>query len=83
MKLAPASGVTIVNVSAGSPADQAGLHAGDVIIQIENQPVQTPTDLESALAGMHAGQQVQIEYDRGPILLTTQVTLRAGPANGP
>ena len=73
----------VVNVVPGSPADVAGLELGDVITQIGNRPVQVPSDLESALAGMHAGQQIEIQYERGPISSTTQATLRGRPANGP
>lgn len=78
-----ANGAVVMDVVPGSPADVAGLQPGDVITQIGNQPVQTPTDIESALAGMHAGQQVEIQYDRGLISSTTRATLRARPANVP
>jgi putative serine protease PepD len=78
-----AGGAMVVEVIPGSPADVAGLQLGDVITQIGNRPVQVPADLEAALAGMHAGQQVEIQYERGPISATTQATLRARPANGP
>jgi putative serine protease PepD len=78
-----AGGAMVVDMVPGSPADVAGLELGDVITQIGNRPVQAPTDLESALAGMHAGQRVEIQYERGPISSTTQATLRARPANGP
>src|SRR5436305_1359395 len=67
-----AGGAMVVNVVPGSPADVAGLELGDVITQIGNRPVQVPSDLESALAGMHAGQQIEIQYERGPISSTTQ-----------
>jgi S1-C subfamily serine protease len=77
------NGVIVLDVAPGSPAEEAGLQRGDVIIQLGNQPIQTPAGLQSALAGMYAGQQVEIEYDRGPVLHTTQATLRARPANGP
>lgn len=79
----PADGVMVVDVVPGSPADLAGLQPGDVITQIGNRPVQAPTDLDSALAGMHAGQRIEIQYARGPMSYTTQATLRARPANGP
>jgi S1-C subfamily serine protease len=73
----------VVDVAQGSPADVAGLQPGDVITKIGNRPVRTPSDLESALAAMHPGQQVEIQYAQGPIPNTTRATLRARPANGP
>jgi S1-C subfamily serine protease len=83
MNFAPAGGVMVVDVVPGSPADGAGLQPGDVITQVGNRSVQAPTDLESALAGMHPGQRVEIQYERGPIPYTTRATLSARPANGP
>jgi S1-C subfamily serine protease len=76
------TGAMIVDVAPGSPADAAGLQPGDVITQIDNTPVQTPADLESALAGLHAGRQVQIQYQLGPGggTYTTQATLQPGQA---
>jgi S1-C subfamily serine protease len=79
----PAGGVMVVDVVPGSPADAAGLVPGDVITKIGNHPVQTPGDVDSALAGMHPSQQVEIQYQQGPIPSTTRATLRARPANGP
>jgi membrane-associated protease RseP (regulator of RpoE activity) len=75
-----AGGVMILDVAPGSPADAAGLESGDIITEVDSRAVQTPADLELALAGLHAGQQVQIGYDRGPISLTTEATLTTRPA---
>ena len=83
MNFPPANGVMVVDVVPGSPADLAGIEPGDVITQIGNRPVQAPTDVESALAGMHAGQRVKIQYEQGPISYTTVATLRGRPAGGP
>ena len=77
--LLPANGAEVVSVVPDSPAEHAGIEQGDVIIQVGNQQVHTPSDIESALAGMQPGEQVEIEYDRGPILHTTQATLRGQP----
>jgi PDZ domain-containing protein len=76
------TGAMIVDVAPGSPADAAGLKPGEVITGIGNRPVQTPADLNSALAGLHAGQRVQIEYQLGPGVSrhTTQATLQPQPA---
>ena len=83
MDFPPANGVMVVDVVPGGPAAAAGLQPGDVITQIGNRPVRASTDLESALAGMRAGQQIQIQYERGPSSYTAQVRLAARPANGP
>lgn len=73
-------GAIVANVAPGSPAQAAGLEPGDAITQFDNQPVATPSDVESTLAAMHAGQRVEIGYARGPIPFSTQVTLAARPS---
>jgi putative serine protease PepD len=83
MNSSPAGGAVVVDVVPGSPAERAGLQPGDLITQIGNRPVHAPRDLESALAGMHAGQQIEIGYEQGPTSYTTHTTLRARPSNGP
>ncbi|HTX33105.1 MAG TPA: PDZ domain-containing protein [Solirubrobacteraceae bacterium] len=74
------TGAIIVDVVPGGPADAAGLQPGDVITEIAGHPVQGPGDIDSALARMHPGQQVQIAYELGPSTYTTQVTLQGRPS---
>ena len=76
-------GALVSGVVSGSPAAAAGLQPGDVIIQIDNRPVASSTDVKSAIAGMRAGSRVEIQYDRGPIMYTTQATLQARPTGSP
>ncbi len=42
--------VVISAVQPGSPAEEAGLHAGDVVVDADHHSVQTPDDLVKALA---------------------------------
>jgi serine protease Do len=43
-------GVVVASVDPSGPAAQAGIQAGDVIEQVNRQPVRTPEDVEKALA---------------------------------
>lgn len=43
-------GLIVANVSPGSPADDAGIARGDVIMQINRQPIKTSADVKAALA---------------------------------
>ena len=45
-----ASGVVVANVQTGSPAEQAGLQRGDVIQEVNRQPVVGVKDFEAAAA---------------------------------
>jgi PDZ domain len=76
-------GALIGAVAPGSPAGAAGLEPGDVITQIDNRRVVTPSDVDAALAGTHAGEHVQIEYDRVLSTYSTEATLAAQPHRSP
>lgn len=76
-------GVLIAQVEPGSPAAAAGLQTGDLIDQINNQPVAAPADVAAAIARMHAGDQVKIQVARGTVVYSIQVTLATRPAGYP
>jgi serine protease Do len=50
IKGAGAAGVAIVEVAPNGPAAQKGLAAGDVIVGVSNQPVNSPADVRNAIA---------------------------------
>jgi serine protease Do len=58
-------GAAIDSVAPGSPAERAGLQAGDIILRVNRTPVASPADLRSALGKQdavvlkvwHAGQE--------------------------
>jgi serine protease Do len=59
------SGVIIVEVDNGSPAAEAGLAAGDIIVEIDKQPVKDVKTLNSLLAGVQKGHTILFLIDRG------------------
>jgi S1-C subfamily serine protease len=58
-------GVRLTGVRAGSPAEQAGLQAGDVITAIGAKPVANLFDMTDALRSHQAGDTVSIGVTRG------------------
>jgi serine protease Do len=52
------SGVVVVSVTDGSPADDAGIQAGDVIKQINHQAVRTLSDYNEAMGKTKADEPV-------------------------
>jgi len=72
-------GVIIAQVDATSPAGQAGLEAGDVIVRLEDTDIENSGDLLEALRRYRAGQQVTVSYYRGSRQQETQVTLGERP----
>lgn len=57
-------GIVIEAVAPGSPADKVGLKAGDVITDVNGQPVHTGADLVNPIAQTPIGHSVKIQYVR-------------------
>ena len=75
------SGVAIAGVQSGTPADAAGLSAGDVITSVAGQSVNSGTDIQQILVGHHPGDKISISWtDSNGQSHTATVTLAAGPA---
>lgn len=68
--------VTVVAVTDGSPADQAGLKPGDQIVRFAGQRLELPSDL-SALTKQYKGSTVEVIYNRDGSEAIKRLTLRA------
>jgi hypothetical protein len=68
-------GLTIDSVIPNSPAFQAGLRAGDLIIGIDDQSIRTPDDLTAYLSTMAPGRDVRmiVQRDGRPLRVTTRM----------
>lgn len=64
-----------------SPAGQAGLRTGDIIIAFEGQPVQDSRDLTRRVAGTEAGRTVRLTYIRDGKEYVTSVKLGTRPSS--
>ncbi|HEX5798021.1 MAG TPA: trypsin-like peptidase domain-containing protein [Candidatus Saccharimonadales bacterium] len=56
------SGTAVIS---GSPADEAGLKEGDVITEVNNQPINERNGLVSLLGQYSAGDMVELQIQRG------------------
>ncbi len=63
--LSQTSGVIVVRVEDGSPAEEAGLFAGDIIVELDKKPVKDIETLENLLSGINEGQTILFLIDRG------------------
>ncbi len=61
---AGAGGVTISAVTAGSPAEQAGLKVGDTIVSVDGKPVKNGDELVSDIASRKPGTKVNLGFVR-------------------
>jgi S1-C subfamily serine protease len=90
MGLAADAGVLIQQVVPGGAADRAGLRGGreraylgntpiyiggDLIVEIDDQDIQTPQDIANVLDSHHAGDTVKVVVYRGKQRLSVSVTL--------
>ncbi len=75
------SGATVAGVVTGSPADSAGLVAGDVIQSLGGHTITSASDVQSVMTRYHPGDRVSLswlgQYGQSH---TATVTLVTGPA---
>ena len=61
----------------GSPAEKAGLRAGDVVIALDGQPINSPEELIVAVRSRNVGDLVRVTYVRNGSEKTVSLTLIA------
>jgi len=69
------SGVQITAVFAGSPAETAGLEAGDEVLMVEERPVTTSTELISTIQEFDPGDEVALQVNRRRATMSFKVQL--------
>jgi serine protease Do len=74
LNLAVDKGVVIVQVVSGSPADQAGLREGDVIVEADGQQVNQVEELTKIIHAATIGQPLSMKYYRGSTEYSVTVT---------
>ncbi|MCK9521369.1 MAG: trypsin-like peptidase domain-containing protein [Dehalococcoidia bacterium] len=73
-------GVRVEEVAAGSPADEAGLRQGDIIVRVDDTDIRFTSDLTLALLMEAPGETVPVEYYRGNDRESVDVTLGEPPS---
>ena len=64
----------MAGVKDGSPAAEAGIQPGDVIVKVNRKPVKTVADLRQALAGEKPGEPTLFQLHRKDASLFVAVT---------
>jgi S1-C subfamily serine protease len=70
-----------VRVFPGSPAERAGIRAGDIITAVGDRQVDSREAFSTATATLTAGQSTQLTLDRGGATQRVQVQLADPPAD--
>jgi S1-C subfamily serine protease len=76
-------GAIVESVQAGTPAAQAGLHVGDLIIAFAGTTIRSSGDLIDALSSARVGEQVKLTVLRSSHRITITVELVGQPAQAP
>jgi serine protease Do len=75
----PRGAALVSEVQPGTPADEAGLREGDVIVAVDGQELRDNLQLRTIIGNKHPGDTVQITYVRDGERHTTTVTLGTRP----
>lgn len=76
-----ASGAWVREVVSGSPAEAAGLQVGDIIVGLDDAPIDANHRLVDILAGYHPGDRVTLRVLRDSAEETVKVTLGESPTD--
>ncbi len=66
-----------------SPAAQAGLQAGDIIVEVDGEPIRDSRDLTRRVASMEVGRTVRLKYirDGREYITSVKLGIRPSPAD--
>jgi len=73
------SGVLLAEVGRGSPAHEAGLREGDIVVRIGGQEIKQMRDLVLALSRVSVGEVLEIHFSRSGGEYQTSVRLAESP----
>jgi serine protease Do len=72
-------GARVADVSAGSPAERAGLRKGDIIVKANDMPVRSATQVRNLIGLTPVGQRVRLVFERDRALGNATVEVAPVP----
>jgi S1-C subfamily serine protease len=77
------SGLIVLSVEPGSPAEEAGVQLGDILVALDAKPISDVEELQAALRGENVGRSLKALFIRGGETAEAQITVaeRARKAN--
>jgi putative serine protease PepD len=77
------TGAEVGSVNSGSPADDAGIEEGDLVLEVDGKEVTAPPDISSAIADKNPGDRITMRVRRNGQERTLDVTLGNRPTTLP
>ena len=74
-KLKKPEGALVASVGQGSPAEKAGIKAGDIILEFDGKKINTMKKLPNVVASTEVGKSVEIKIWRNKKLISKRLTL--------
>ena len=75
VKLKKTEGALVASVGEKSPADKAGIKAGDIILEFDGKKIDVMRTLPKVVAGTEVGKNVQLKIWRNKKLINKRLTL--------
>ena len=72
-------GVIITYVESGSPAEEAGLQRGDIIVEMDGIPVKSANDANAKINSLRVGDRLQVKIERNGRTTTVEVVAKEQP----
>lgn len=80
LNLKASEGLLVVHLEPQGPADKAGLLIGDMLMELQGNPVSDTEDVQAALRTLQVGTEVEAGLIRAGALQKVKVALEARPA---
>ena len=74
-KLKKPEGALVASVGKNSPAEKAGIKAGDIILEFDGKKINTMKKLPNVVAGTEVGKSVELKIWRNKKLISKRLTL--------
>ena len=82
LELATDRGALVTQIEPGSPAEQAGIQPGDVIVEIDGKPIDDTADLRNEIGLIRAGGSVEVTAIRDGERSTVRTIVAAETGGG-
>jgi serine protease DegQ len=79
LKLQPGTGLLVIHVEPGSPADQGGVLLGDVLTEIQGKPLEDMDNIQELLASARIGETLAVSAIRGGAVVGISIKLGERP----